>query len=477
VGKNNMKKRLLWVTTLAGVGWAQAPSIVGIWQGTLDAGALKLRLALHISANTNGGYTSTLDSLDQNAFGIPVQQTTLSGNRLHLDMPGLAAQFDGTLSENGAEIAGTFTQGAAMPLILKRVDKVETPSRPQEPKRPYPYDVVEVTYNSGPIQLAGTLTLPRGQGPFPAALLISGSGPQDRDETIMGHKPFWIIADYLTRQGLAVLRVDDRGVGKSTGNSTMLTFDGMADDVLAGIAYLKGRKEIDARHTGVIGHSEGGMVGPLAASRSSDIAFVVMLAGPGVSFQQAVDAHQSQAEIILRQGGASEEAIAWNNAIQSMIFRVLRQERDADAAVREMRAELARMQAALPENQRAALNPPGAEAQIERQFVAVTSAEMRSVLLYDPAEALHKLKVPVLALNGSRDVQVSAKLNLPAIASALAEGGNHDFTIEELPGLNHLFQECKTCTVGEYGELTETFSPSALRVLGDWLRNHTGAQE
>jgi uncharacterized protein len=475
--QNNMKKRLLWITTLAGVGWAQSPTIVGIWQGTLDAGPLKLRLALHIAASTNGGYRSTLDSLDQNAFGIPVQQTTLSGNQLHLDMPGLQAQFDGTLSENSSEIAGTFTQGAAMPLTLKRVDKVEMPGRPQEPKPPYPYDVVEAAYNSGATRLAGTLTLPRGHGPFPAALLISGSGPQDRDESIMGHKPFWILADSLTRRGIAVLRVDDRGVGQSAGNSTMLTLDDMAGDVLAGMAYLEGRKEIDPRRMGVIGHSEGGMVGPLAASRSADIAFVVMLAGPGVSFQQAVDAHQSQAEIIMRQSGASGEAIAWNNAIQSMIFRVLRQNRDANAAIREMRAELEKMKAALPENQRVALNPPEAEAQIERQFAAVTSPEMRSILLYEPAEALRKIKVPVLALNGSRDVQVSARLNLPAIASALAEGGNNDFTIEELPGLNHLFQECKTCTVGEYWELTETFSPGALRVLGDWLRTHTGAQE
>jgi len=472
-----MNRRLLWIMTLAGVAYPQTPSVVGLWQGTLDAGALKMRLAVHIVANENGGLTSTLDSLDQNVSGIPVQQTTLSGNKLHLEMPGLHALFDGTLNANGNEIAGTFTQGAPMALTLKRVDRVEMPSRPQEPKPPFPYDVVEVTYTNGPIHLAATLTLPRGQGPFPAALLISGSGPQDRDESIMGHKPFWIIADYLTRRGIAVLRVDDRGVGKSSGNSTLLTLDDMADDVLAGIAYLKGRKEIDPKHIGLIGHSEGGMVGPLAASRSSDIAFVVMLAGLGVSFQQAVDAHESQAEIILRQGGAPEEAIAWNNAVQNMIFRVLRQDRDANAAVHDMRAELEKMKATLPESQRAALSTPAAEAQMERQFASVTSPEIRSILLSNPAEVLRKLKAPVLALNGSRDVQVAAKLNLPAIAAALAEAGNNDFAIMELPGLNHLFQECKTCTVGEYGELNETFSRGALRVLGDWLTTHTAAQE
>jgi hypothetical protein len=450
---------------------------MGIWQGTLDAGALKMRLVLHVVANGNGGFTSTLDSLDQNVFGIPVQQTTLSGNKLQLDMPGLRARFDGTLNEEGNEIAGIFTQGAPIALTLKRVDRVEMPSWPQEPKPPYPYDAVEVIYDNGPIHLAGTLTLPRGQGPFPAALLISGSGPQDRDESIMGHKPFWIIADYLTRRGLAVLRVDDRGVGKSSGNSRLLTLDDMAGDVLAGIAYLKGRKEIDPKHMGVIGHSEGGMVGPLAASRSSDIAFVVMLAGPGVSFQQAVDVHESQAELIMRQNGATEEAIAWNNAVQNMIFRILRQDRDAKAAVRDMRAELEKMKVNLSETRRAALDSPAAEAQMERQFMSVTSPEMRSILLSNPAEVLRKLKVPVLALNGSRDIQVSASLNLPAIAKDMTEAGNSDFAIIELPGLNHLFQECRTCAIAEYGELNETFSRRALHVLGDWLTTHTGVQE
>ena len=471
-----MDRRLLWIMTVAGVACAQTPSIVGTWQGTLEAGALKMRLALHIAANENGGFTSTLDSLDQNLSGIPVPQTILSGNTLHLDLPS-RAQFDGTLNEKGTEIAGTFTQGAPMALTLKRVGRVEMPSRPQEPKPPYPYDAVEAAYDNGPNHLAGTLTIPRGRGPFPAALLISGSGPQDRDESIMGHKPFWVIADSLTRQGIAVLRVDDRGMGKSSGNSTMLTLDDMAGDVLAGVAYLKGRKEVDPKHIGVIGHSEGGMVGPLAAVRSSDIAFVVMLAGPGVSFQEALDAHESQAQIIMRQAGASEEAIAWNDAVQNMILRVLRQDRDADAAKRDMRAELEKMETNLPEPERTALKSARVQAQMGRQFESVTSPEMRSILLYNPAEVLRRLKVPVLALNGSRDVQVAARLNLPAIITALTDAGNSDFAVMELPGLNHLFQECRTCEVGEYGELKETFSPGALRILGDWLVTHTGVTD
>ena len=469
--------RFFCIIALAEMAYAQPAGMVGIWQGTLDAGVMKLRLAVHIAAGANGGYTSTLDSLDQNAMGIPIEETTISGNKVRLDMPALHAQFEGVLNAAGSEIAGTFTQGEALPLTLKHVDKVETPARPQEPKPPFPYEAVDVGYESGGVHLAGTLTMPRGQGPFPAALLISGSGPQDRDESLMGHKPFWVIADYLSRNGIAVLRVDDRGVGKSTGSSTGATLDDMAGDVLAGVSYLKGRKEIDGRHIGVIGHSEGGMVGPLAAARSAEIAFVVMLAGPGVSFQKAIDSGQSQAEAIMRQAGAPEDAIAWNNAMQNMMLRVLRADRDPKDALRDMQAELEKMKANLPEAQRAAMDAPQAAAQAKQQFEASVTPEMRTILLFDPAEVLRKVQAPVLALNGSRDMQVLAKANLPGIVAALAEGGNSDYTVAELPGLNHLFQSCKACTLGEYAQIEETFSPLALATVRDWLLRHTRAAE
>jgi pimeloyl-ACP methyl ester carboxylesterase len=473
-----MWKRLLLFAVLGAAVRAQPVKIVGNWLGTLEAGPQKLRMGLHITANDKGELTSSLDSLDQNALGIPIKQTTFTNNKLHLDILAPPAQYDGTLNSDGNEIAGTFAQGGArLPLQFKRVDKIPgRASRPQDPKPPYPYDSEDVSYENKGIHLAGTLTLPRGQGPFPAAVMITGSGPQDRDETILGHKPFWIIADYLARRGIAVLRVDDRGVGKSSGDSTQAAFDDLSGDVLAGVEYLKGRKEIDVKHIGVIGHSEGGMVGPLAATRSSDVAFVVMLAGTGVSFEQAVDSHLSQAELMMREAGAPEEAIARNNALQKTIFRVLRAESDSKIAVEKMRAELDNMKASLPEAQRKALESPGAAAAANQQFASVTVPEMRSILLHDSGRTLHQLKAPVLALNGSRDMQVSAKLNLPAIAAALAEGGNSDFTLVELPGLNHLFQYCTKCTVAEYGELDQTFSPTALLIMGDWLALHTRGQ-
>jgi hypothetical protein len=452
-----MIMKICWIGLLAGAGLCAQSGVEGAWQGTLDVGAVRLRLGLHVSKDAEGQLSSKLDSIDQSAMGIPVKVTTFTDNALHLELPNVHATYDGKLSADGSQISGTFVQGAPLPLVFKRVEKVETLNRPQNPKPPYPYDAQDVAYEtSGGIKLAGTLTIPRGAGPFPAALMITGSGPQDRDEALMGHKPFLVIADYLTRRGIAVLRLDDRGVGGSTGNSTRETLDDMAGDVVTGVGYLKGRKEIDAKHIGVIGHSEGGIVGPAAAVRSPDIAFVIMLAGTGVTGTEVL---KLQGEAVIRASGGSEEKVAEEHTIQDMIFRILKSEKDDKTAVEKMMAE-----------------GGGSDPAMRAQFTAVTSPEMRSFLFYDPAEALRRLKVPVLALNGSRDLQVPPQQNLPAITAALAASGNTDFTVSELPGLNHLFQKCNKCTVQEYGELEETFSTTALEIMGDWLVRHTAAK-
>jgi pimeloyl-ACP methyl ester carboxylesterase len=445
---------------LAAAVWAQTAGIEGTWQGTIEEGAVKLRLAVHVKRGPSGEYSSTLDSIDQGVNGILVKATTFSGNRLHLEFPTLAASYDGTLSSDGLQISGTFTQGAPLPLTWKRLDVPETVNRPQNPKPPFPYDAVEVTYENkaGGVKLAGTLTRPRGVGRFPAAIMITGSGPEDRDYTVLGHKPFWVIADYLSRRGIAVLRVDDRGVGGSTGDSMRATLEDQAGDVLAGVEYLKSRPDIDPRHIGVIGHSEGGIIGPVAASRSPSIGFVIMLAGPGVPGMQVL---RLQEEMILRAAGADEATIARNRAASDMIVEVIQSEPDNRAALAKIRSRLEAMRSPMP------------DAAIQAQIAMIRVPETQSMLAYDPTKALRKLKIPVLAIIGSRDVQVPASQNLPAISAALTAAGNRDFTVKELPGLNHMFQRCNQCTVAEYSSIEETFSPAALEVIGDWLAAHT----
>jgi len=430
--------------------WAQ-PLLDGTWQGTLDAGAVKLRLALHIS-HSGGEYKSTLDSLDQSALGIPVNETTVTGNVLHFEIARLRASYEGTLSTDGNSIRGTFTQGAAMPLELRRVDKIEAPLRPQMPKPPFPYRSEEVKIESGRETLSGTLTSPQGNGPFPAAILITGSGTHDRDETLFGHKPFWVIADYLTQRGIAVLRVDDRP------DKAQSTFDDLAKDVLAEVAYLAARKEIDAKEIGLIGHSEGACVGPLAASRSDRVAFVIMLAGVGVDGEEAL---LQQGELLVRSRGLGDVAVERQRQVQKTLLDIVRQEKDPAIAAEKLRAALEKVA------------PQTAAAALSAEINKANAPEIRALIHYDGRPVLQSLKMPVLALNGSRDIQVSAEQNLPAIAAALKAGGNRDFKIVEMAGLNHLFQSCKKCTIAEYGELEETISPDVLKLMAAWIQEHT----
>src|SRR5712691_5734789 len=240
--------------------------------------------------------------------------------------PRLSGAYEGQLAAGGAQIAGEWKQnGASLPLTLTRAGKLPVLRRPQEPKKPYPYREEEVAYDNkqGHSHLVGTLTLPRSGGPFPAALLITGSGQQDRDEALMGHRPFLVLADYLTRRGIAVLRVDDRGVGGSTGEVARATTEDFAGDVLAGVAYLKTRKEIDPKRIGLIGHSEGGVIAPLCAARSRDVAFMVMLAGTGLPGEEIL---YRQGELILKAMGASPAVVTQQRMAQERLFAVLKRE-------------------------------------------------------------------------------------------------------------------------------------------------------
>jgi hypothetical protein len=437
--------------------------VAGDWLGTLEPGPIKLRIVVHIT-QANDGLKATIDSPDQNASGLPVSSVEVIGATLKLQSEKLSAIFEGKISSDLNTLDGRWKQGAgSWPLVLKRVkDKADLSPRlrPQEPRRPYPYREEDVVYDNK-VQgnkLAATLTLPPGQGPFPAVVLITGSGPQDRDESLMGHKPFLVLSDYLTRKGIAVLRADDRGVGKSTGDFAGATTADFATDTEAGIAYLKTRTEVNAKLIGLIGHSEGGVIAPMIAARNRDVAFIVMLAGSGVPGDEIIVA---QTELIVEAGGKSHEEAMKAGAKEREILKLVEQHTDDALLEKQLREELAGEMS---------------NAQIGAAIKQLNSPWLRYFITYDPATALKKVTCPVLALNGAKDLQVPPRQNLPAIRSALEAAGNKNFEVDELPGLNHLFQTAKTGAPAEYSEIEETMAPVVLEKISSWILKNASFQ-
>jgi pimeloyl-ACP methyl ester carboxylesterase len=310
------------------------------------------------------------------------------------------------------------------------------------------------------VSLAGTLTLPPGPGPFPAAILIAGSGPQDRDETVAGHRPFLVLADHLTRKGLAVLRYDKRGIGKSTGNFDQATTEDFASDAAAALAYLKSQREIDARKIGLIGHSEGGIIAPMIDSRSSDVAWMVLLAAPGLKGE---DVMLLQSELILKTAGFDDDRVANARNFNRQSYDLARKEKDPQA----LEAKLTDL---IDSTGMSTTLPPTT---LKPQARMMTSPWFRFFLDYDPVPALEKTHCPVLALNGDKDLQMAPKENLAQIQKALQQGGNNDFQTKELPGLNHLFQHALTGSPTEYGGIQETVAPEVLNTISDWILKHT----
>lgn len=420
------------------------PDAFGNWRGTLQAGAVKLRLALHL------GETSTFDSLDQGALGLPAR-LSVDGRRITVAVEQVGS-IEGELSEDGNTINAVLKQGSAtLPVSFER-GTFAAANRPQTPVAPFPYRSEEVGYDNPQrpgVHLAGTLTLPPGPGPFPAVLLISGSGAQDRDETIFEHKPFLVLADFLTRRGIAVLRVDDRGVGGSTGATPRDTTADFATDVEAGVAWLKAHRAIDARRIGLLGHSEGATIAPLVASRDASISFVVLLAGAGVP---GADVIVEQVRAIAQAAGMPAASAEQSAAMQRGLMDVLLKNPDDATARAEINAWFAAR---------------GAPAPAESTMAQLLSPWYRHFIAHDPRPALRALKVPVLALLGGKDIQVTAAQNVPALQEALR--GNPSATVEELPGLNHLFQTATTGAVDEYATITETIAPVVLEHVGEWI--------
>ncbi|MBN1362351.1 MAG: alpha/beta fold hydrolase [Sedimentisphaerales bacterium] len=444
----------------------------GTWLGTLKVSVTELRLVFKIEACADGSLEVTMDSPDQGATDLPVSRISLEQDRVTLELDKPRARYEGVLSEDGTTIDGKWMQsGITLPLVMRSVKEVPKPNRPQEPKKPYPYVEEEVTYRNteDDVTLAATLTLPHTEGSFPAVILITGSGAQDRDETVFGHRPFLILADYLTRRGIAVLRADDRGVGGSTGNIVSATSEDFARDVLAGVAHLRGRKEIDPKHIGLIGHSEGGIIAPMVAARSADVSFIVLMAGTGVTGAQIIE---GQITRLLKAAGAEPSVIDASLAAQRQVVDIARRETDVEVMKQKVREVMAQSVSRLDEKEKQALGY--SDAYVDMQAAGVASPWFRFFLSYDPRPTLMKVRCPVLAVNGALDVQVWADENLPVIEDALKAGGNTDVTIRKLPGLNHLFQTASTGDIREYARIEETFAPTALETIAAWIDSQVG---
>lgn len=449
-----------------------AEALVGSWEGSLDTGAGQLPVVFNIARGPDGALTATMDSPSQGAFGIPVTSVSLEGSAVALEVAQVAGGFTGTLSEDGTAMEGTWSQGpASLPLNVTKSEggaAAAAPDRPQEPELPLPYPSEEVSVSTpdADVVLAGTLTLPEGPGPFPGVVLVSGSGPQNRDEALMGHRPFYVLSDHLTRQGIAVLRYDDRGVGASTGAFGTATSEDFTADALAAVSFLRDHPRVAADAVGIVGHSEGGMIAPMASTRSSDVAFIVMMAGPGITGAQIL---VLQGQLIARAMGTPEDMIALNTSTQTRMIETVTAEPDPEMAAPKLRAILDEAIATLPAEAREA-----AGQNIETEIAQINSPWFRYFLTYDPVPTLEQVTVPVLALNGDKDLQVPWRENLEAIQAALERGGNPDATVRRLEGLNHLFQTAELGTPGEYAQISETMSPRALEAVSGWILERFG---
>lgn len=452
-----------FVITLTGF----AQDITGQWNGALKVQTVQLRLVFNIK-KTESGFSATMDSPDQGAFGIPVTSMSFENDVLKISITNANIKYEGTLGEDNI-IIGVFNQaGQSFPMNLSREEiKKLGSNRPQEPKKPFPYRSEEVIFENkqAEILLAGTLTMPEQEGTYPAVVLISGSGPQNRDEELMGHKPFLVLSDYLTRNGIAVLRFDDRGTAASTGDFGSATSVDFATDVASAVQYLQARPEIDKSKIGLVGHSEGGIIAPMVAANSEDIDFIVLLAGTGIRGDKLLLAQQA---LIGEASGMSPNQLGENEMISKKAFEIMVKDQSDEELKNEVSAYMTQVFRNIP-----AENIPGGMS--EQEFVTaqvdqLTSPWMQYFVKYDPAPALEKVSCPVLAINGEKDLQVPPKENLEAIKAGLEKGGNTKVTTMELPGLNHLFQEAETGLITEYAEIEQTFSPKAMEVVLKWIK-------
>lgn len=457
-----------------------ATDLAGRWSGQIDTPGMALRVTVTFDrAAPDADWTGAIDIPQQGANGLPIADIRLDADRLRFKLANIPGDptFDGTVQPDGRSIKGNFTQGGLNTTFTLARGEPQKPRRPQDPVPPFPYDVENVRIPVGAPDdhddegnpkgffLAGTITRPKGQGPFPAAILISGSGPQNRDEELLNHRPFAVLADHLTRAGILVLRYDDRGVAESGGVYAGATMADFADDAEACLRFLRDRADVGP--VGLIGHSEGGRVAPMVAARSADVRFLVLLAGPGVPGHELLT---RQNELLVLAGGGSKAVAAKVRNAAAALFSAVNADAEPARTAELLRAlVLAQMEAAGQREPQDEQERAQWQEALDQQAAQFDTPWFRHFLADDPRPDLTKVRVPVLAINGEHDVQVDPKQNLPAIEAALREAGNKDVTTRELPGLNHLFQKVPNGSVALYAITPETFNPGALDAVRDWI--------
>jgi len=433
----------------------------GSWAGELIRGDITLQFILNFVTD-EGETRASMDSPAQGAYGVVITGLRQEGDVIHFQIPAASVSYEAVLNDN--TLNGTWRRTGSEPISVRfeRVsDTVQGPNRPQTPQAPFPYHVEDVQIENpeaSGVTLAGTLTLPEGEGPFPGVVLISGSGPQDRNETVWTHQPFAVLADHLTRQGIAVLRYDDRGVAESTGEFSSATSFDLASDTQAVATFLRAHPAI--RSVGLAGHSEGGLIAPIVAVQSPEIDFVILLAGPGTPGDQFVI---DQTEANLRAAGENEDLItARLNTLAELIEIARTAEDSADA--------MARLDAALSEDRMQLLLIPAGQKQA---FMANMARDWyRTLVNYDPADWVPQMHQPVLVLQGNLDLQIVAEPNVSGLRSLLAE--HSDAEIVVMDGLNHLFQPAQTGQMSEYPQIETTFDPEAMDIISTWINTRFG---
>lgn len=439
---------------------------LGNWVGKIHTGVMKFTFVFKFWIDDDNTLKGTLDSPEQDLKDIPVNEIIIKDDSLKLDIRSIQRKYYAVMNKNEKVINGCYIRNGQinLPLVLKKTESEVILNRPQMPIKPYPYKEEEVSFineNDG-TRLAGTLTIPYGKAPFPAVILISGSGAQDRDESVFGHKIFLVIADYLTRSGLAVLRFDDRGVGGSSGDHLKATSKTNSEDIIYATGFIGSRKDINRSKVGLIGHSEGGLIASIVASKCPQIAYIILLGAPGTSIEENL---YQQNEMIRMAEGESANMIGLYNSLQKQIFSIVKEEANDSVAVEKLKSAytMNRYQHLSPEQKK----------NIDARINELLTPYFKDIIKCDPSPFLQNVKCPVLAITGEKDLQASPTKNLAAMNEAFQSGKNKNYKLIELHGINHMMQTCKKGTISEYADIEETISPLVLNTISEWILTNT----